>query len=143
MRRYDHALHCDTGAETSRSPPDASGAAPARRQTPAPRSHDAESAHHDDAPRATAPTNAGAPTTTRDAANPRTTTTPRRLPTTASSPAILPFDFAAAFPTIDRRYIRRCLAAMRLPSGMRAAIDALYVPNRNFIGRPEHADAPT
>lgn len=63
--------------------------------------------------------------------------------TQASSPAIVLFDFAAAFPTIDRRYIKHCLQAMQLPAGMRAATDALYSPSRNFIGRPTGPDAPS
>lgn len=54
----------------------------------------------------------------------------------ATSPAILLFDYAAAFPSIDRGYIPQCLHAMGLPQGLQNAAQAMCGPNTNYVGRP-------
>lgn len=53
-----------------------------------------------------------------------------------ASPCILLFDFASAFPSISRQYIRAALAAMRLPRGSQDAVNGLYSTSRTSIGRP-------
>lgn len=105
------------------------------------------SATHDGAHGSTAPRQPGIGRACGPTSSPPPHPTPphrrRAADLPACSPAIVLFDFAAAFPSVDRRYMRHCLRAMHLPPGMRAAVDALYTPSRNFFGRPTGPDAPS
>lgn len=48
------------------------------------------------------------------------------------APAIMLYDFAAAFPTINHMFLFLCLSAAGLPKGMTAFFSALYADNQVF-----------
>lgn len=50
-------------------------------------------------------------------------------------PAIIPFDFERAFPSIDRQYIRDFVTRMALPSGVHQILMATYSPSQTLMGR--------
>lgn len=130
----DEARNSDDVPDAKRQTMERRGAEDAAPREPTPR--------RDSADPTTAGPSSGAPSASdTDASRRRRPTSDGRTPRTpcpqrhdgkdaatcdAASPAILLFDFAAAFPSVDRRYIHECLDAMQLPPGVRAAVCAVY-----------------
>lgn len=58
------------------------------------------------------------------------------------SPAMLMFDFAAAFPSVDRKFIHDTLRAMQVPSGPLNLVASLYQPATSYDVRPDGPSSP-